>query len=189
MPLHDVDVTNGCMHFIDGGHQRRRARTRRRTRRAERPAHCEPDEARAVACPLRVGGVTFHHSKTPHMTTANDIGRVAAHPDATPARRRLRGRRRPLSVEGLRQPVHGRTHHATHPLNRDTSTMGRRVVCFLPGDYRPVPNELAQPNVDAFVAALTGALRAPRPRARSCSTTSSRRRPTRSTRSRASTTR
>src|SRR6188472_3919709 len=38
--------------------------------------------------------------------------------------------------------------------------MGRPVVCFLPGDYRPLPNELAQPNVDAFVAALTGALRA-----------------------------
>ena len=38
--------------------------------------------------------------------------------------------------------------------------MGRRVVCFLPGDYRPLPNELAQPNVDAFVANLTGALRA-----------------------------
>ena len=38
--------------------------------------------------------------------------------------------------------------------------MGRRVVCFLPGDYRPVPNELAKPNVDAFAGALTGALHA-----------------------------
>ena len=38
--------------------------------------------------------------------------------------------------------------------------MGRRVVCFLPGDYRPVPNELAKPNVDAFVGALIGALHA-----------------------------
>jgi L-fucose isomerase-like protein len=38
--------------------------------------------------------------------------------------------------------------------------MGRRVVCFLPGDYRPVPNDLARPNVDAFVVALTAALRA-----------------------------
>ena len=26
--------------------------------------------------------------------------------------------------------------------------MGRRVVLFLPGDYRPVPNELARPNVE-----------------------------------------
>jgi hypothetical protein len=29
------------------------------------------DESRAVACPIRRGNVTFHHSKTPHMTTAN----------------------------------------------------------------------------------------------------------------------
>ena len=43
--------------------------------------------------------------------------------------------------------------------------MGRRVVLFLPGDYRPVPNELARPNVETFVAALTGALPPPRPRA------------------------
>ncbi len=35
----------------------------------------------------------------------------------------------------------------------------RRVVCFLPGDYRSGPNQLARPNVDVFVAALTGALR------------------------------
>ena len=33
--------------------------------------YCEPDESRAVVCPLRKGGVTFHHSKTPHMTNAN----------------------------------------------------------------------------------------------------------------------
>jgi hypothetical protein len=37
--------------------------------------------------------------------------------------------------------------------------MGRRVVLFLPGDYRAIPNELARPNVETFVAALTGALR------------------------------
>ena len=34
-----------------------------------------------------------------------------------------------------------------------------RVVLFLPGDYRALPNELARPNVETFVAALTGALR------------------------------
>jgi hypothetical protein len=37
--------------------------------------------------------------------------------------------------------------------------MGRRVVVFLPGDYRPKPNELARPNVDKFLGALTGALK------------------------------
>jgi len=37
--------------------------------------------------------------------------------------------------------------------------MGRRIVLFLPGDYRPTPNELARPNVNEFVAALDGAVR------------------------------
>jgi phytanoyl-CoA hydroxylase len=71
MPFHDVDVSNGCMHFIDGGH-------RDGVIAHERPAHiksdlllCHPDHTRALACPLKLGGVTFHHSKTPHMTTGN----------------------------------------------------------------------------------------------------------------------
>ena len=34
---------------------------------------CEPDESEVVvACPISVGSVTFHHSKTPHMTPANE---------------------------------------------------------------------------------------------------------------------
>lgn len=71
MPFHDVDVDNGCMHFIDGGHLDG-------VLPHAQPAHiksdllcCEPDESRAVACPVSKGTVTFHHSKTPHMTTAN----------------------------------------------------------------------------------------------------------------------
>jgi phytanoyl-CoA hydroxylase len=74
MPFHDVDVSNGCMHFIDGGH-------RDGVLVHERPEHiqsdllvCHPDEQRAVACPIPLGSVTFHHSKTPHMTTANVSG-------------------------------------------------------------------------------------------------------------------
>jgi phytanoyl-CoA hydroxylase len=71
MPFHDVDERNGCMHFIDGGH-------RDGVLTHERPPHmqsdllfCRPDEARMVACPIALGSVTFHHGKTPHMTTAN----------------------------------------------------------------------------------------------------------------------
>jgi phytanoyl-CoA hydroxylase len=71
IPLQDVDVTNGCMHFIDRGHLD-----------GVLPHHfvpgmqsdlitCDVDEARMVVCPIRRGDVTFHHSKTPHMTTAN----------------------------------------------------------------------------------------------------------------------
>ncbi|MET1003566.1 MAG: phytanoyl-CoA dioxygenase family protein, partial [Acidimicrobiia bacterium] len=33
---------------------------------------CSPNESRAVACPISRGSVTFHHSKTPHMTTENN---------------------------------------------------------------------------------------------------------------------
>ena len=71
IPLQDVDRVNGCMHFIDGGHVH-----------GVLPHHlvegmqsdlliCEVDEARTVVCPMRRGDVAFHHSKTPHMSTAN----------------------------------------------------------------------------------------------------------------------
>ena len=33
-----------------------------------------PREARAVACPLSLVDVTFHHGRTPHMTPANVTG-------------------------------------------------------------------------------------------------------------------
>jgi len=72
MPLHDVDVTNGCMHFIDGGHRDGVLEHAAVPGVQSDLLTCAPDEARAVACPLRVGGVTFHHSKTPHMTNANE---------------------------------------------------------------------------------------------------------------------
>jgi phytanoyl-CoA hydroxylase len=71
IPLQDVDATNGCMHFIDRGH-----------REGVLPHHlvagvqsdlitCDVDESRMVVCPIARGSVTFHHSKMPHMTTAN----------------------------------------------------------------------------------------------------------------------
>jgi ectoine hydroxylase-related dioxygenase (phytanoyl-CoA dioxygenase family) len=75
MPMHDVDERNGCMHFIDGGH-------RDGVLPHHQPAEvqsdllcCEPDESRTVACPIRLGTVTFHHGKTPHMTPANQTDR------------------------------------------------------------------------------------------------------------------
>ncbi len=71
IPLLDVDASNGCMHFIDHGHKL-----------GVLPHHpvegvqsdlitCDVDESRTVVCPISRGDVTFHHSKTPHMTTAN----------------------------------------------------------------------------------------------------------------------
>lgn len=73
MPLHDVDVDSGCMHFIDGGHRDGVLEHRRPPNIASDLLVCEPDVTRAVACPIRLGSVTFHHSKTPHMTTANTV--------------------------------------------------------------------------------------------------------------------
>ena len=74
MPFHDVDERNGCMHFIDGG-QRDGVLPHRQPEHVQSDLlFCEPDETRAVACPISRGSVTFHHSKTPHMTTANSTG-------------------------------------------------------------------------------------------------------------------
>jgi phytanoyl-CoA hydroxylase len=71
MPLHDVDEHNGCMHFIDGGHRDGVLDHRQPPDVQSDLICCEPDESRTVACPIPLGSVTFHHGKTPHMTTAN----------------------------------------------------------------------------------------------------------------------
>ena len=71
MPFHDVDESSGCMHFIDRGHTDGVLPHERPDDVQSDLLTCLPDESRAVACPIRLGSVTFHHSKTPHMTTAN----------------------------------------------------------------------------------------------------------------------
>jgi ectoine hydroxylase-related dioxygenase (phytanoyl-CoA dioxygenase family) len=71
IPLQDVDVGNGCMHFIDRGHVEGVLPHRLVEGMASDLLTCDVDEARTVVCPIRRGDVTFHHSKTPHMTTAN----------------------------------------------------------------------------------------------------------------------
>ena len=71
MPLHDVDATNGCMHFIDGGHKDGVLEHKQPANVQSDLLYCEPDDTRAVVCPISFGSVTFHHSATPHMTTAN----------------------------------------------------------------------------------------------------------------------
>ena len=72
IPLQDVDATNGCMHFIDRGH-RDGVLTHHLVEGVQSDLiTCEVDESRMVVCPIARGSVTFHHSKTPHMTTANN---------------------------------------------------------------------------------------------------------------------
>jgi phytanoyl-CoA hydroxylase len=71
IPLQDVDAENGCMHFIDRGHLDGVLTHRLVEGVKSDLLTCDVDEARMVVCPIRRGAVTFHHSKTPHMTTAN----------------------------------------------------------------------------------------------------------------------
>ncbi len=71
VPLQDVDERNGCMHFIDGGHKHGVLPHRLVEGVQSDLLVCEVDAAKTVACPIRRGSVTFHHSKTPHMTTSN----------------------------------------------------------------------------------------------------------------------
>jgi hypothetical protein len=71
IPLQDVDAANGCMHFIDRGHLDGVLPHHLVEGMASDLLTCEVDERRTVVCPIRRGDVTFHHSKTPHMTTAN----------------------------------------------------------------------------------------------------------------------
>jgi ectoine hydroxylase-related dioxygenase (phytanoyl-CoA dioxygenase family) len=75
IPLQDVDTTNGCMHFIDGGHKKGVLEHKIVDGVKSDLLQCFPDEADAVACPIKRGDVTFHHSATPHMTTANNTDR------------------------------------------------------------------------------------------------------------------
>jgi len=71
IPLQDVDAGNGCMHFIDGGHKDGVLEHKLVEGMQSDLLTCGVDEARMVVCPIPRGSVTFHHSKTPHMTTAN----------------------------------------------------------------------------------------------------------------------
>jgi phytanoyl-CoA hydroxylase len=73
IPLQDVDAQNGCMHFIDRGHKDGVLTHTRVEGMASDLLTCNEavDESRMVVCPISRGDVTFHHSKMPHMTTAN----------------------------------------------------------------------------------------------------------------------
>ncbi len=75
MPFHDVSVENGCMQFIDGGHKDGMLLHKRPDNIQSDLLYCEPDATRRVAAPVRAGTVTFHHSKTPHMTGPNTTDR------------------------------------------------------------------------------------------------------------------
>ncbi|MBI3832286.1 MAG: phytanoyl-CoA dioxygenase family protein [Planctomycetes bacterium] len=71
MSFHDVGPENGCMHFARGGH-RTLLEHRNPPEMASDLLVCEaPEHAEIAVCRMKAGSVTFHHSKTPHMTTGN----------------------------------------------------------------------------------------------------------------------
>jgi len=74
LPLQDVDVANGCMHFIKGGHRNGVLQHFQPDHIQSDLLYCKPDISQSIGCPLSVGSVTFHHGKTPHMTPANRTG-------------------------------------------------------------------------------------------------------------------
>lgn len=79
LALDDVDVENGCMHFVPGEHLKPLAPHHVASGDPEAPnrllAIDEPGETldlgRAVACPLPAGGATMHSPGTPHFTPGN----------------------------------------------------------------------------------------------------------------------
>jgi ectoine hydroxylase-related dioxygenase (phytanoyl-CoA dioxygenase family) len=78
LPMHDVTVEMGAMQFIPGSHKRGLVPHRQE----DAPEHNvlmarDPvDASQAVACPLRMGGCTFHHSETLHYTAPNTTDRA-----------------------------------------------------------------------------------------------------------------
>jgi len=77
LPMHDVSVEMGAMQFIPGSHKRGLLRHRHDDKPdANVLTVAEPfDESRAVACPLKLGGATFHHNETLHYTAPNTTDR------------------------------------------------------------------------------------------------------------------
>lgn len=73
IPLQEANLENGCMHFIPGSHQLE-VMPHHSINHDPRIHGLEIDEidaAKAVACPLPPGGVTFHGPRTLHYTPPN----------------------------------------------------------------------------------------------------------------------
>lgn len=75
LPLQDVTTEMGAMQFIPGSHKLGLLPHRH----DDTPAHnvltvegvADVDFSKAVSCPLKKGGVTFHHAETLHYTAPN----------------------------------------------------------------------------------------------------------------------
>ena len=80
LALHDVPANMGAMQFIPGSHRQGVVEHGPLDGDVERHLLIvDVDVSRAVTCPLRAGGATFHHPRALHNTTPNttDRARVA----------------------------------------------------------------------------------------------------------------
>ena len=79
---------------------------------------CEVDERSMIVCPICRGDVTFHHSKTPHMTTANTAKALAQGGQQPYAGGRSGRRGRSLSLEDHGGPEDRPAETETRPEDR-----------------------------------------------------------------------
>jgi hypothetical protein len=77
LPMHDVSVEMGAMQFIPGSHKQGLLRHRQEDEPTENVLTVDEafDPGKAVPCPLKAGGATFHHSETLHYTAPNATDR------------------------------------------------------------------------------------------------------------------
>jgi hypothetical protein len=73
MPMHDVSIEMGAMQFIPGSHKRGLLNHRQEDEPTENVLCVDDDVdfSKAIPCPLKKGGATFHHSETLHYTAPN----------------------------------------------------------------------------------------------------------------------
>jgi hypothetical protein len=80
IPLQDVDHTNGCMLFVRGSHRVSLLPHHKRggdlSSHALEAAVSPSSLGEVVSCPLKVGGVTVHYSRTLHASGPNLSDRV-----------------------------------------------------------------------------------------------------------------
>src|SRR5262249_61812414 len=97
LPMHDVPVERGAMQFVPGPHKRGLLPHRHADQPADNVLEVDKpvDPAAAVACPLKLGGATFHHFETLHYTAPNTTDRPRL---AYPMEFQVRPRRRDVPV-------------------------------------------------------------------------------------------
>ena len=76
MPFQDVNTNNGCMHFIKNGHKKGILKHTNPEQMQSDQLICDIEDSVIISCPIQVGSITFHHSKMPHMTTANKTDKM-----------------------------------------------------------------------------------------------------------------